>query len=317
MTTLYPFDFNDPQTLEAAASDWNAACGPDLAFSARFISQNSRPLRGVERAGWLALKGGEALGFVITSAVMDDPSIKIGWVDAIAVHPKAQKSGMGGALMDRAETWLAEKGCTKARLGGGLRAYTHGLPSTLPETFFIKRGYQRRESEQLEWDLARTLDDYQALVTPPAGAIIAPMQAGQEPLLLEFMTHEYPGRWQYEVEVFIADGGRPSDYLLLSVDGRVEGFCRLTLEDSERSIERFYMHRLPHPWGQFGPLGLSRAMRGRGLGGYLIDFAALHMKALGVRGCLIDWTNLLDFYGKFGFRPYREYITLLKPLSHA
>jgi GNAT superfamily N-acetyltransferase len=317
MTTLFPFNFSDPHSLSAAASAWNAACGPDLAFSPSFISQNARPLHGVERDGRLALRDGEALGFVIVSAVIDDPSIKIGWVDAIAVHPKAQKCGLGSTLMDWAEAWLAEKGCAKARLGGGLRAFTHGLPSTLQEDFFTKRGYQRRESEQLEWDIARTLDDYQPTFPQPAGAVIAPMQSGQEPLLLEFMTREYPGRWQYEVEVFIADGGRPSDYLLLFVDGHVEGFCRLTLEDSERPIERFYMHRLPHPWGQFGPLGLSRAMRGRGLGGYLIDFATLHLKSLGVRGCLIDWTNLLDFYAKIGFTPYREYITLLKPLNHA
>jgi len=313
---LIPFDFSSAEHLESAASTWNAACGADLAFSAGFISRNSLPQRGVERSGRLALVDGKICGFVLTSAVMDDPSIKAGWVDVVAVHPDRQKLGLGTELLDWAEGWLVEKGCSRARLGGGLRAYTHGLPATLTsEPFFARRGYQRRESEQFEWDVARDLGDYRAHVAPPVEARVCPMQPGQEELLLDFMRREYPGRWEYETEVFITDGGRPGDYLLLWVNERVEGFCRLTLEDSERSIERFYMQRLPRPWGQFGPLGLSRSTRGRGLGGYLIDQAALHLQALGVRGCLIDWTTLLDLYGKFGFTVYRKYVTLLKPLK--
>lgn len=312
---LIPFEFVSSVHLSSAAAIWTAACGSDLAFSPHFIAMNSRPLRGVERAGQFALADHRLVGFVITSAVIDDLAIKIGWVDAVAVHPDAQHQGFGTALLDWAEAWLAEKGCAKARLGGGYRPYTHGLPAVLTsEPFFARRSYARRASEQFEWDVARGLDDYQPTVKPPRDARIVPMQPGQEALLLAFMQREYPGRWAYEVEVFLADGGRPSDFLLLWLEGQVEGFCRLTLEDSERSIEQFYMHRLPHPWGQFGPLGLSRATRGRGLGIYLIDFAALHMKSLGVRGCLIDWTTLLDLYGKFGFTPYRQYITLLKPL---
>ncbi len=86
----------------------------------------------------------------------------------------------------------------------------------------------------------------------------------------------------------------PSDYLLLRVDDEVQGFCRLTLADSERPIERFYPQRLPQPWGQYGPLGLSRAVRGQGLGGYLIDAAAVHMQSL---GC--GWLcHRLDFVGR-------------------
>jgi predicted N-acetyltransferase YhbS len=33
---------------------------------------------------------------------------------------------------------------------------------------------------------------------------------------------------------------------------------------------------------------------------------------MGVRGCVVDWTGLLDFYGKFGFKPFRQYQILEK-----
>jgi GNAT superfamily N-acetyltransferase len=141
------------------------------------------------------------------------------------------------------------------------------------------------------------------------------MQPGQEALLLEFLNREYPGRWQLEAQEFVKDGGRSRDYLLLWVDKKVEGFCRITLEDSERPIERFYPQRLSQPWGQFGPLGLSKAVRGQGLGGYLIDAAALHMQSFGVDGCVIDWTALTNLYAKFGFNLYNQYLSLFKTIS--
>jgi predicted N-acetyltransferase YhbS len=53
-------------------------------------------------------------------------------------------------------------------------------------------------------------------------------------------------------------------------------------------------------------------VRGQGLGGYLIDAAALHMQSLGVNGCVIDWTSLVDLYDKFGFKVYNQYISLFK-----
>lgn len=141
------------------------------------------------------------------------------------------------------------------------------------------------------------------------------MQAGEEQLLLDFLHREYPGRWEFEAREFVKNGGRASDFLLLRLHGQVQGFCRLTLSDSERPIERFYPQRLPQPWGQFGPLGLSKAVRGQGLGLYLIDSAAIHMRSLGVASCIIDWTSLVDFYGKFGFKIYNQYVSLSKMIE--
>jgi predicted N-acetyltransferase YhbS len=72
------------------------------------------------------------------------------------------------------------------------------------------------------------------------------------------------------------------------------------------------MHRLPKPWGQLGPIGVSKDVRGKGYGGALLDAGLGYLRDQGVRGCVIDWTDLVDFYGKFGFKPYREYAILGK-----
>ena len=293
---------------------WNAVSHADYPINERFLSYNIIPTTGEIIGGQVAINHGEAVGFVLACAVMNDPSVTLGWVSAIAVKPLAQRQGIGSELLTWAEDWLSEKGCKRIRIGGNLRPFLPGLPYAMRENavFFEKRGYQSPSRQPCEYDIARSLKDYLPMYPKPAHADLSPMQLGEEHLLLDFLHREYPGRWEFEAREFVKNGGRDSDFLLLRVHGEVHGFCRLTLSDSERPIERFYPQRLSQPWGQFGPLGLSRAMRGQGLGGYLIDAAALHLQLLGVDGCVIDWTSLVELYNKFGFTVYNQYVSLFK-----
>jgi len=296
---------------------WNAASHPDYPINERFLAYNLIPATGEVIEGQVAVHNGEAAGFALACAVTNDPSITLGWVSAIAVQPSAQRQGIGSELLTWAESWLREKGCKRIRIGGNLRPFLPGLPYAMSEnaTFFEKRGYQSPSHQPYEYDIARSLKAYQHAYSKPLHADLHPMQPGEEPLLLDFLYREYPGRWEFEAREFVKNGGRASDFLLLRVNDAVHGFCRLTLPDSERPIERFYPQRLPQPWGQFGPLGLSKAVRGQGLGGYLIDASALHMQSLGVDGCVIDWTSLVELYARFGFRVYNQYVSLFKMIG--
>jgi GNAT superfamily N-acetyltransferase len=296
---------------------WNAASHRDCSINERFLAYNLIPTSGEVIDGRVAIYNGEVVGFVLVCAVANDRSLTLGWVSAIAVKPSVQRQLIGSELLTWAEAWLKEKRCTRIRIGGNLRPFLPGLPYVMRgnAAFFDKRGYRSPARQPYEYDIARSLKDYQSIYPKLAHADLAPMRSGEEQLLLDFLQREYPGRWEFEAREFIKNGGRSSDFLLLHVHGEVHGFCRLTLPDSERPIERFYPQRLPRPWGQFGPLGLSRSVRGQGLGGYLIDAAALHMQSLGVNGCVIDWTSLVDLYGKFGFEVYNQYVSLFKMIS--
>lgn len=296
---------------------WNAALHKDYPINERLLCYNLMPCTGEVIEGRVAVHNGEAVGFVLACALTDDPAMTLGWVSALAVQPSAQRQGIGSKLLVWAESWLKEKGCPRIRLGGNLRPFLPGPPYAMRENaaFFEKHGYQSPPGQPYEYDIARSLKDYKSIYPKPAHTDLSPMQSGEEPLLLDFLAREYPGRWEFETREFVKNDGRVSDFLLLRVHGEVQGFCRLTLSDSERPIERFYPQRLPQPWGQFGPLGLSKSVRGQGLGGYLIDAAALHMQSLGVDGCIIDWTSLVKLYAKFGFKVYNQYISLFKTVS--
>ncbi len=322
MLTLVPFD---PTSFNDAILIWNSASHPDYSINHRLLSYNFIPCEGETIEGRIAIQQGEPVGLILACSMQAGD---LGWVSAIAVHPSAQRQGVGSSLLTWAEAWLKDKGCKRIRVGGNLRPFLPGLPYTARDhlSFFEKHGYVSPAEQPYEYDIARGLKEYQpryidAAVNRPlpirvadADSFISPLQPGEESLLLDFLQREYPGRWEFEAREFFKNNGRASDFLILRVGGDAHGFCRLTLADSERPIERFYPQRLPQPWGQFGPLGLSKSIRGQGLGGYLIDVAALHMRSLGVDGCVIDWTSLVDFYGKFGFKVYNQYISLFKKL---
>ena len=227
---------------------------------------------------------------------------------------KFQRRGIGGELLAWAEEWLREHGCTRARLGGSLRPFAPGLPTELrTDAFFRARGYAPRPNGARVWDVARDLRDY-ATTRPHNPATIRSAQAGDANALLVFFQREFPNRWQYEYEEFLRAGGRISDWMILTTRRGVAGFAKLCLEDSITPINRVYPWKLPRPWGQIGPIGVSQDTRGKGFGGALLDAALCHLRERGVRGCVIDWTGLVDFYGKFGFQPYREYAMSIKEI---
>ncbi len=316
---LRPVDVSDAAHIAAI---WNAACGADLAITPHFVEYNLRPTTGAVQAGRLAVQDDQPVGFVLASALPASPEVsppQVGWIDAMAVLPEFQHRGLGSTLLIWAEMWLRQQGCMFARLGGSLRPFAPGLPVELgTETFFAKRDYQRREGTGLDWDVARDLRDYQyPIPNLPPPLSIRPAQPGDEDALHAFLRREFPGRWHFEFIEFLRENGRMSDYLLLWSERGVDGFCRLTFQDSERPLERFYLHRLPRPWGQLGPIGVSADCRGKGYGGALLDAGLRYLQARGVRGCVIDWTSLVEFYGKFGFVPYRQYAMLIKELNNA
>jgi predicted N-acetyltransferase YhbS len=103
--------------------------------------------------------------------------------------------------------------------------------------------------------------------------------------------------------------------MVLWTERGIDGACQLTFEESSRPIDRFFLHSLPRPWGQLGPVGISQDRRGQGHGVALVDAGLRLLRAHGVAGCVIDWTGLVDWYGQFGFRPYRQYTMLCKGIS--
>jgi predicted N-acetyltransferase YhbS len=66
-------------------------------------------------------------------------------------------------------------------------------------------------------------------------------------------------------------------------------------------------------WGGIGPLGLSKEMRGLGAGLGVVAAGMRHLYQHGLKFARIDWTTLVDFYGRLGFKPSLKYRRASKP----
>ena len=315
VVTPAALDAVDPEALTAV---WNAACGEALSISPRAMAYNLAPSTDVAQHLIVASGDDGLAGFILVSK-MANPHVMpahVGWCDALAVTPAHQRRGIGSALLDRGEAWLRDQGCTHSLLGGSIRPFVPGLPEELDNAaFFRARGFFPRPDDDGVWDVAANLSDY---VSPPQvrevdGQVRAATRDDIEPLRA-FLTREFPGRWRYEFEEFLRTRARISDFMVLWTGDGVDGFCQLTFEDSSRPLDRFFPYTLPRPWGQLGPIGVSAGKRGQGLGAAVLDAGLRRLHNNGINGCVIDWTDLVEFYGKFGFTPYRKYVQLVKAL---
>lgn len=319
--SLQPLDPHDDAHHRLLADLWTRACGDALAASPRLVRYNVQPASSGLSAGVIAQRDGEAVGFVLVSLLRNDPSVQpptLGVLDALAVAPEAQRRGVGSALLAWAEGFLLGHGCRRIRVGAGLRPFVPGLPAELESAgFFVRHGYEGGDldggPQAGVWDLSADLSGY----APPASVReiagqARPARPADEAALLAFLQREFAGRWRYEFQEHLRDGGRISDYMVLWTERGIDGCCILTFEDSARPIERFYPYALPRPWGQLGSIGISADCRGRGYGAALLDAGLRRLHNNGVNGCIIDWTDLLDFYAKFGFSPSRRYLRLSK-----
>ncbi|MCB9114204.1 MAG: GNAT family N-acetyltransferase [Caldilineaceae bacterium] len=310
-------DTVDERMIDALAELWNGALPADLAITGAFVRYNVQPSAGVARRLFVAEVDGALAGAALATVLHGEPSVNShgeGWIDLMAVAPAHRRRGLGRALLAAAEAWLAGQGCAQASIGAGPRPFTPGLPDpTDAAPFFAACRY---ESGGTAWDMASNLAGY----TPPdvvreIAGVVRPATPRHADDLLAFLRREFPGRWRYEAEAFLADGGRLSDYMLLWTERGVDGCCLLTFPDSMRPMERYYPYRLPKPWGQLGSIGVSADRRGQGYGAALLDAGLRRLHDNGINGCVIDWTGLVDFYARFGFERYRSYTMLARSLQ--
>jgi len=304
--------------LPEVVAVWNAAAGDAFPLGEALFQQNTVDDPHFNAAGCVvarAASDGRVVGFCLAKVAQeaigaDGLLPNLGWISMLAVHPEWRGHGLGMALLRAGEAFLRLRRRVQIMLGGDPAHFFPGVPDeTGAASFFARAGYALRGDA---YDLRRSLRDYR---TPPTVAAslaaasdleIRPLEPGDRTALLAFLGATFPGRWRYTIARFLERGGPVGDVMGVVGRGGVLGFAHLFHPGS--------------PWigpsiawggsgavGGLGPMGLSPAIRGRGLGLALVDRAAVHLAALGADEMVVDWTVLLDFYGKLGFKPSRRY----------
>jgi len=313
---VVPFE---PGMIPEIVAVWNAAIGETFPLREALFRQNTVEDPNFDPAGASAARAGDGrvLGFCVAKVARepigaDGLLLDRGWISMIAVQPSAQRRGLGAALLRRGEEFLRERARHRAILGGDPAHFFPGIPAGTPAVeFFAARGYRLRgDAHDLRRSLAgyRTPDAVAAVLAKHPDLEIRPLRRGEEDALLVFLDAAFPGRWRYTLGRAVAEAGAIEDVMGVVRGDAVLGFAHLFHPGSRWIGPSIAWTRPGRPRaGGLGPMGLAPAVRGHGLGRALLDRAVVHLAGLGVEEMVIDWTVLLDFYGRLGFVSWKRY----------
>jgi GNAT superfamily N-acetyltransferase len=230
----------------------------------------------------------------------------------VLVAPAYQKQGIGRALHDRALDALKQRGVEEVQLGdSGLTYFWPGVPTNLPDAwpFFQACGWT---SSERSFDLVRELDDY---ATPPGiyerirtpGITIGPASQADVSAVLEFEARHFP-RWLPYYQRVMDHNGYADVVVAKDIGQGIVGTSSVMHPHASwRRHDIVWRQQLGENTGGIGPLGVAESMRENGIGLALAARVTELLYARGLKTSYIGYTWLLDWYGKLGYRLWRDY----------
>ncbi|HEX8407724.1 MAG TPA: GNAT family N-acetyltransferase [Thermoanaerobaculia bacterium] len=189
------------------------------------------------------------------------------WLRVLIVNREARRKGIGSALLADAE-----------RRGVSVIAAEPGnyfMPGVLEAEagFFRKRRYVETA---VTWNL------FASTTAPHPNPLPARAGRGDRDRVLTFIEEHFGRIWRFEAaKAFERD--EPTLFIT-EEDGAITGFAAHDVNN--RGL------------GFFGPTGVAKSMRGRGLGCELLRASLADLHRLGYARTVIPWTDALDFYRK-------------------
>ncbi|OGC68455.1 hypothetical protein A2415_00270 [candidate division WWE3 bacterium RIFOXYC1_FULL_39_7] len=224
---------------------------------------------------------------------------------SILVERIHQRKGMGTTLIDVATEELKKKGMKRISLGsGGYSYFWPGIPNNLSSAikFFEKLGWKYSETSV---DMTIKLKEYKT----PSGIFertnslgITFELANKEQIkdILDFERKNFPNWYKY----FSSTVGKNKLNDILIAKSSRNKILGSVLIDRDKKV---WTCLLGNKIGALGALGVSENARGQGVGLALAAKGTEILKASEVDVCYLRWTWLVDWYGKLGYKVWREY----------
>lgn len=223
----------------------------------------------------------------------------------VLVEKTHQGKGVGSKLVEEAMKELKQRGIRKISLGsGGYSYFWPGVPTNLKPAvmFFKKLGWNYSETSV---DMIGQLKNYQT----PSGIYqrvenleikIEFLNESQINQLKEFEKQNFSD-WYGYFSAAIEENKLDNVLIALSSDNQILG--SVLIDRNKKAWNRILGDRV----GALGALGVSESARGQGIGLALAAKGSEILKDSEVEVCFLGWTRLIDWYGKLGYKVWREY----------
>lgn len=201
------------------------------------------------------------------------------WLRILAVDREHRRRGIGTALLhDSAATVIA------AEPGN---YFTPGVDESL-RGFFEKRGYVEAAAT---WNLDVATSNQQPTTVTRA-------KHADADRILTFIEQHFGRIWRFEAAKAFEREQPP--LFVVEDAGELAGFAAHDVNN--RGL------------GWFGPTGVAKALRGRGLGCQLLLASLADLHSMGYPRAVIPWTDALAFYDRCsGAKPAYRFIAFTKP----
>ncbi len=203
-------------------------------------------------------------------------------------------------------TQLKQAKVERLVFGQDNRHFFPGAPKDVPwlSSFLLQMGFEPGPQEV--FDLERDLIDYRPKRELPSDCRFELVSSNTKEQLDAFLAREFSPRWRNDSLTKLEKD--PGSVLAMYVGNDLHGFA--LIQDAQTTLPiggATWRMSLGETWGSLGPIGISKEVRGTGLGDAMLSAGLLELQRRGTRRCIIDWTVLEDFYGAHGFKITRRY----------
>ena len=301
-----------PADDSAIIALWNVHIGTDHPLQASVLHHAMRAAYVPE---WclVAEDAGHIVGFIWAKAALWGENRQTrAHLCAIATHPDKVNQGIGIALWDELIQRLRTASVHRVRVGGAAHQLLPGIPQNVSLAtwrFLRARGVV---FQGLEHDLHADLTQLPELRLPENYQVLP---VTQDDVLadgaVDFVGKAFAGRWHDEVKERLTAGETVLvlEHIPNHSNKNIIGFAYVTFDSDYPAPGLNWRAALPadRRVAGLGPIGIDAEMRGRGLGLTFLHACCQYLRAQGATDVLIDWTDLVAFYGRMGAHVWRTY----------
>lgn len=299
---------------------WNDELGFIFPISEELMQRNTYDTQGfLEEYSYVAVINEEPVGFVINKIWSHEYQLEAylntGWISLIYVKKEFRNQGIGSELLNKSLSAFKSFNCNKVFLGRDYQNFFPGLPVDLKAhvKWFAKRGFSGLYDTN---DLVNNKLDSKYELRTYLDNLNYTIRLGNKndlPKIDAFFKKNFPSRWHVEYLDYVSNGGNGFEYLIcLDPEENVCGFCKIQTFDTPINLIGYsltWRNRFDRIGG-VGPLGVDKDYRHKNIAYNLLVSAINELIDRNCQKAIIDWTNLMELYRKFGFEIWKSYTYL-------